>query len=245
MASTAAELEAEIRDVLIPVAATWRLAIDDDQVEAFVAYGLELLRWNEAVNLTRITEPRAIVVRHFLDSLACATAFEDTPASLADIGTGAGFPGIPLKIIWPDVSLMLSDSVGKKTAFLTHVVALLGLTDVEVVTARAEELGRDARHREQYQGVVARAVAALDVLSEYALPLCRLGGCFVAPKGGDGAAEADSARRAIGRLGGELKRILPVTLPEVEPRTLVVVDKVRPTPRDLPRPVGVPSKRPL
>ncbi len=245
MDSTAHELEQQLRAVLVPGAAEWGVLVGEAEVQSFLRYGLELLRWNEQVNLTRITAPRDVVIRHFLDSLACAAGFETPPATLADLGTGAGFPGIPLKIVWPDTRLMLSDSVGKKTAFLEHVVAQLGLRDVEVVTARAEALGRDPAHRERYDGVVARAVAALDVLSEYALPLCRVGARFVAPKGGDGAEEAELARRAIGRVGGKLVAVRPVELPGVEPRTLVVIAKERPTPDDLPRAVGVPSRRPL
>ena len=245
MDSTAHALEQQLRAVLVPGAAEWGMLVGEAEVQSFLRYGLELLRWNERVNLTRITAPRDVVIRHFLDSLACAAAFETPPATLADLGTGAGFPGIPLKIVWPATRLMLSDSVGKKTAFLEHVVAQLGLRDVEVVTERAEALGRDPAHRERYHGVVARAVAALDVLSEYALPLCRVGGRFVAPKGEDGAAEAERARRAIGRVGGKLLTVRPVELPDVESRTLVVISKERPTPPDLPRAVGVPSRRPL
>lgn len=245
MDSIASRLEICIREVLVPAVSAWGIVPDDARIATLVAYGVEMLSWNERVNLTRITAPRDIVVRHFLDSLACVTAFDHPPESLADIGTGAGFPGIPLKIFWPDMRLMLSDSVGKKTAFVSHVVDTLALNDVTVVTARAEALGRDARYRERFEAVAARAVAALDVLCEYTLPLCAVGGRLVAPKGVDGAREAEAAGRAIGKLGGKLSGVLPVTLPGIEPRTLVVVDKLRPTPPDLPRAPGLPGKRPL
>ncbi|HZB94371.1 MAG TPA: 16S rRNA (guanine(527)-N(7))-methyltransferase RsmG [Herpetosiphonaceae bacterium] len=245
MESIAHELELHVRELLVPTAARWGLSIGEREIGLFVAYGVELLQWNERVNLTRITAPRDVVVRHFLDSLACARAFAAIPSSLADIGTGAGFPGIPLKLVWPATRLMLSDSVAKKTAFLDHVAAVLDLHETEIVTARAEELGRDPRHRERYAGVVARAVAALNVLAEYTLPLCRVGGRFVAPKGSDGAVEAEQARRAIEQLGGKVSAIVPVELPGVELRTLIVVDKQRPTPAGLPRTVGIPAKRPL
>ena len=245
MESIAREIEFHVRDLLVPTAARWGLPVGEREIRSLVAYGVELLRWNENLNLTRITTPRDVVVRHFLDSLACVRAFAAVPSSLADIGTGAGFPGIPLKIVWPATQLTLSDSIAKKTAFLEHAVAVLDLQQTEIVTARAEELGRDPIHRERYAAVVARAVAALDVLSEYALPLCRVGGRFVAPKGTDGPAEAAQARRAIGQLGGKLSAILPVELPGVEPRSLIVVDKQRPTPAGLPRAVGIPAKRPL
>ena len=245
MDSIARELEPHLRELLVPTAAGWGLRLQETELQQLKAYAVELLRWNERVNLTRITAPRDIVIRHFLDSLACVQAFDAVPRTLADVGSGAGFPGIPLKIVWPDSAVMLSDSTGKKTAFLKHVCSVLDLRDVEVVTARAEELGQNPAHRERYDGVVARAVAALDVLSEYCLPLCRVGGRFVAPKGSDGAEEADRARRAIDQLGGQAGQVVPVVLPEVEPRTLVVIDKVRPTPMSLPRPVGVPARRPL
>ena len=245
MESIAHELELHVRELLVPTAARWGLSIGEREIGLFVAYGVELLQWNERVNLTRITAPRDVVVRHFLDSLACARAFAAIPSSLADIGTGAGFPGIPLKLVWPATRLMLSDSVAKKTAFLDHVAAVLDLHETEIVTARAEELGRDPRHRERYAGVVARAVAALNVLAEYTLPLCRVGGRFVAPKGSDGTVEAEQARRAIEQLGGKVSAIVPVELPGVELRTLIVVDKQRPTPAGLPRTVGIPAKRPL
>ena len=245
MDSTGHAIEPFLRDVLVPVSARWDIRIDDRAIRRFALYAAELVRWNERVNLTRITAPGDIVVRHFLDSLACARAFGSVPPSLIDVGTGAGFPGLPLKIIWPTMHLVLSDSIGKKTAFLWHIVEALELDDVEVVTARAEDLGRDPAHREQYAGVVARAVADLAVLVEYCLPLCRVGGFFVAPKSANGAEEAQAAGRALDLLGGRLREVLPVELPDLPPRTLVVVEKVRATPAGLPRPTGVPAKQPL
>lgn len=245
MDSTVQTIEPLLEQLLVPVSAGWGIRLDDQALRRFALYAHELVRWNEQVNLTRITDPRGIVVRHFLDSLACAQAFPDIPASLIDVGTGAGFPGLPLKIIWPGTRVVLSDSVGKKTAFLRHITTTLGLQDIEVVTARAEALGHDPAHREQYEGVVARAVADLAVLSEYCLPLCRLHGRFVAPKGASGATEAAAAQRAMTRLGGRLEQVLAVELPDLDPRTLVVVQKVRSTPADLPRPTGVPGKQPL
>jgi 16S rRNA (guanine527-N7)-methyltransferase len=246
MTSIERDLEREIRTLLVPTAAAaWGITLDEQQREQFLRYAVELLGWNEHVNLTRITTARDIVVRHFLDSLACTQAWQEPPRTLADVGTGAGFPGIPLKIIWPHLHLTLSDSIGKKTLFLEHVRRNLALDHVEIVTMRAEEHGHDPAHRERYDAVVARAVAALPVLSEYCLPLLRVGGRFVAPKGADGAAEARAAERALGHLGGTLVDVLPVVLPGVEPRTLVVIDKKARTPRGFPRPPGMPAKRPL
>ncbi|MBA3947513.1 MAG: 16S rRNA (guanine(527)-N(7))-methyltransferase RsmG [Herpetosiphonaceae bacterium] len=215
------------------------------QFDQLAIYAAELQRWNERVNLTAITDLPAIATRHFLDSLACARCWSSAPSSLFDIGTGAGFPGLVLKILWPSTKLLLVDSVGKKTAFLAHMVSLLNLPEVEIVTARAEALGQSQSYREQYVGGVARAVAALNVLSELCLPLVKVGGRFVAPKGADGAVEAAEARRAIGQLGGKLQGIMSVDLPGVDRRTLVIIDKLKPALSYLPRAVGVPDKRPL
>lgn len=234
-----------MRAWLEPTLREWHITLSDAQFEQFERYADELLAWNAHTNLTAITAPSEIATRHFLDSLACARAWDVSPSSLFDIGTGAGFPGVPLKILWPQTRLLLADSVGKKTAFLQHLVTVLELTDVEIVTARAETLGRDPRYRQQFAGGVARAVASLQVLSELCLPLVAVGGCFVAPKGGDGAEEAVGARRAIGQLGGSIRSVLPVELPGVERRTLVVIRKTKLTPPHFPRAIGVPGKRPL
>jgi 16S rRNA (guanine527-N7)-methyltransferase len=187
------------------------------------------------------------VIRHFLDSLSLAQVWtgSEPPASLADIGTGAGFPGLPLNILWPDLRLLLVESIGKKTAFLQHVVDLLHLANVEISTARAEDVGRDVRYREQFAAVTGRAVAALNVLSEYCLPLCSVGGTFVAPKSVAGSAEVDAAQDAVRTFGGLLERTIAVHLPDMEPRTLIVIRKTAPTPKRYPRRAGVVQKRPL
>jgi 16S rRNA (guanine527-N7)-methyltransferase len=234
------------RELLIATARAWGLTLDDRQVARYERYAAELVRWNERTNLTTITDPHGVVVRHLLDSLALARIWPDQPPdSLADIGTGAGFPGLALKILWPDLRLLLVESIGKKTEFLQHVAATLELSDVEVVTARAEEVGRDSRYREQYHAVTARAVAALPVLAEYCLPLCRIGGTWLAPKGADGEQEAADAAVAIERLGGRLRAIMPYALPGVESRVIIVVDKIAATPAQYPRRAGIPQKRPL
>lgn len=234
------------RDLLATTANTWGIPLSAMQLDQFERYAAELMRWNQHTNLTTIVEPQAIMVRHFLDSLALAQVWaNEPPRSLADIGTGAGFPGLPLKLLWPQLRLLLVESVGKKTEFLQHMVATLALSDVEISTARAEELGQQPHYREQFGAVTARAVATLNVLAEYCLPLCEVGGLFVAPKSTDGPPEAEAARTALERLGGQLVAIEPVHLPGVEARTLVVVRKVQETPGQYPRRVGIPAKRPL
>ena len=234
------------RTLLQTIASERQIMLSAAQLDQFERYSAELISWNTHTNLTSITEPRAIIIRHFLDSLIVAQAWPSgSPESLADIGAGAGFPGIPLKLLWPEMRLLLVESVGKKTEFLEHIVKTLGLTDVEICTARAEALGQNASYREQFALVTGRAVASLNVLAEYCLPLCRIGGLFVAPKSADGAQEAALAERALQQLGGQYQQTIDVHLPEVDPRTLVVVRKVQPTPAQYPRRVGLPLKRPL
>lgn len=232
-------------DELLRVATSWGLNLNQRQIEQFARYSAELRAWNARVNLTSITDEHEIVTRHFLDSLRCALSWGEAPSSLIDIGSGAGFPGLPLKILRPELRVALVESVGKKAAFLRHIVAALDLHDVTVVAARAEVVGRDPQHREQYDVVTARAVAELATLAEYCLPLCRVGGRVLAPKGSDIDDEIARARVAIARLGGQLIGVEPVEIPGVEPRTLVVIAKIAPTPAVYPRAVGVPAKRPI
>ncbi len=224
------------------------LELNEEHLQAFEIYYRELAAWNEKFNLTAITDYDEVQIKHFLDSLTCLLAVP-CPLSLVpciDIGAGAGFPGLPLKIACPDLQLTLLEATGKKVGFLEHIVGRLGLTEVEVIKGRAEEVGRDAVHRERYDLALARAVAELPVLVEYALPFCRLGGLFVAQKGPEGDAEAEAAEGAIATLGGALRRIVHLELPHLgEARSLVVIEKIAPTPEKYPRRPGIPSKRPL
>ncbi|HSJ88847.1 MAG TPA: 16S rRNA (guanine(527)-N(7))-methyltransferase RsmG [Anaerolineales bacterium] len=217
------------------------------QVAAFATYEKELLDWNSKFNLTAIRDSESIRTKHFLDSLSCVLAWKsNSPHRLIDVGTGAGFPGIPLKIIDPHLKLTLVESVGKKVTFCQHIVRVLGLDNVDVIQARAEELGQDAGHREKYDYAVARAVANLNVLSEYLIPLVKIGGTMLAQKGESGPAEAQSAESAIKLLGGKLKQVIPVHLPGVvDDRYLIVADKVAATPPKYPRKPGIPAKQPL
>lgn len=217
------------------------------QVTLFSKYEQELVSWNERFNLTAITDPEGIRNKHFLDSLSCILTFDSNiPNRLIDIGTGAGFPGIPLKIIYPAISLTLVDSVGKKVEFCKHVVNALGLERVEVLQSRAEELGQLPKFREKFDCSIARAVANLPTLVEYLLPLLRTGGSAIAQKGSSGLAEAQSAEKVIHVLGGKLRQVRKVNIPGVvEDRFLITIDKVAPTPAQYPRRVGIPSRNPL
>jgi 16S rRNA (guanine527-N7)-methyltransferase len=217
------------------------------QIAALGTYEKELLEWNQKFNLTAIRDPESIRTKHFLDSFSCVLAWKTAPpAQLIDVGTGAGFPGIPLKILYPNLKLTLVESVGKKAMFCQHIVSVLGLEQVDVIQARAEDLGQNPRHREKYDWAVARAVANLNVLSEYLIPLAKVGGAVLAQKGESGPAEAQSAEEAMKLLGGKLKQLIPVHLPGVaDDRYLVVVEKVAATPPKYPRKPGIPMKQPL
>lgn len=217
------------------------------QVVALMAFERELLAWNEKLNLTAIRDVEGIRTKHFLDSFSCALAWkENPPRRLIDIGTGAGFPGIPLKILYPSMRLTLVESVGKKANFCRHIVETLKLDATEVVTARAEDVGQMPAHREAYDWAVARAVANLPVLAEYLLPLVQVGGAMLAQKGQSGPAETHKTEKALKILGGRTRQLLPVTLPGVaDERFLVVVDKVAATPPQYPRKPGIPAKKPL
>jgi 16S rRNA (guanine527-N7)-methyltransferase len=217
------------------------------QVVALITFERELLVWNEKFNLTAIRDAEGIRSKHFLDSFSCVLAWkEKSPRRLIDIGTGAGFPGIPLKILYPSMRLTLVESVGKKANFCRHMVEVLKLEATEVVTARAEDIGQMPAHRETYDWAVARAVANLPVLAEYLLPLVQVGGAMLAQKGQSGPAETHKAEKALKILGGRTRQLLHVTLPGVaDERFLVVVDKVAATPPQYPRKPGIPAKKPL
>jgi 16S rRNA (guanine527-N7)-methyltransferase len=217
------------------------------QVAALFAFENELLAWNQKFNLTAIRDAEGIRIKHFLDSFSCVLAWkENPPMRLIDVGTGAGFPGIPLKILYPFMHLTLVESVGKKASFCRRAVELLKLEAVEVITGRAEELGQMPSQRESYDWAVARAVANLPVLAEYLLPLVRVGGKMLAQKGHNAPGEAHNAEPALKLLGGQIKQLVPVTLPGVaEERYLVIVDKVAATPPQYPRKPGFPAKKPL
>jgi 16S rRNA (guanine527-N7)-methyltransferase len=241
------------------------LCLTSEHVRAFQVYYHELGLWNLKFNLTTVTQYEQVQIKHFLDSLTCLLALPvpgaaraaglpdvvpfstaETPLLCIDVGTGAGFPGLPLKIMRPALQMTLLESSQKKIAFLEHLVQCLGLKGVELLWTRAEEAGQDAHHRERYDVVLARAVADLGVLAEYCLPLCRKGGCVIAQKGAHIEHELQAAEAAVHLLGGQLREAKAIQLPGLkEPRSLVLIDKVGPTPAKYPRRPGMPHKRPL
>ncbi len=214
---------------------------------SLITYERELLEWNQKFNLTAIRDTEAIRTKHFLDSFSCVLAWgANPPHHLVDVGTGAGFPGLPLKILYPQLKLTLIESVGKKAMFCQHIVRVLGLDGVNVIHARAEDIGQKLEHREQYDWAVARAVANMNVLVEYLLPLVKVSGTMLAQKGESGPAEAQSAEKAMKLLGGKLQQIVPVNLPGVaDDRFLVLVHKSAATPPKYPRKAGMSAKQPL
>ncbi len=228
------------------------LDLDAAQFDRFRRYGELLLEWNERMNLTAITDPAEVQALHFLDALTlvppvhawCRGAGFDDP-TLLDIGSGAGLPGIPLKIALPRLRATLLDATGKRVRFLQHVVDELGLRGIGAVHGRAEELGRVEGWREAFDLVTARALARLPTLLEWCLPFARPGGLLLAPKAGDLAAEVADGERAAHLLGGALRGVRPVHLTELPGRALVLIDKTGPTPPRSPRGGGLPSKQPL
>jgi len=223
------------------------LTLSPAQLAAFDTYSAELRDWNERVNLTAITDPHEIAIRHFADSLTCLRVLSlRAGLKVIDVGSGAGFPGLPLKIVYPALALTLVEATGKKAAFLEHIVHTLKLDGVTVLNARAEVAGQMPDQRERYDWALARAVAGMGVLAEYLLPLARIGGRCLALKGESAHQEAAEAGHAIRVLGGKLAQITAVELPGVaETHYLVEIEKVSATPPQYPRRAGLPSKKPL
>lgn len=227
-------------------AAEMGITLSDGQLNQFDRFFIELTGWNQRINLTRITERDDVIRKHFLDSLTVLRAVPNLPARVVDVGTGAGFPGLALKIAHPDIRLTLVESVGKKTVFLHHIIKTLELRNVTVLNARAEKVGRMPAHREKYGLAVARAVAPVRVLAEYLLPLLKPGGVMLAMKGADPTAEVTEARNAFGILGGKHIQTQAAPVPGLDAkRHLVLVRKSKSTPKQYPRKTGTPAKKPI
>ena len=239
------------RDLLARCAAPYEVDITDTLYERLDTYARLLVEWNEKMNLTAITDPVGVAVKHFADSLTAAPLLPSGKFSLIDVGTGAGFPGVPLALLREDCALTLLDSLNKRLVFLDTVCHEVGLT-ANLVHARAEEGGHKPELREKFDVATARAVAALPTLCEYCLPFVKVGGRFLALKGPDGDREQDAAARAVATLGGKFVGAKTLTLPAnpeegVEPMTrrLVEIAKVKPTPPKYPRPSAKIAKQPL
>ncbi len=233
------------QDLLISHLKEWGLSSTPEQLSALHTYASLLVEWNEKMNLTAITSPDGIAVLHFADSLSLLAALPFEPnASVLDIGTGAGFPAIPLKIFRPDLKLTMMDSLNKRLTFLKEVLGSLGLS-AEILHARAEEFANKPNLRQQFDVVTARAVASLQVLAEYCLPYVKVGGVFAAMKGPSCSEELAAAKNAITTLGGQLEETRSFTLSDGSVRHIALIRKIEDTPEKYPRHGSKISKKPL
>lgn len=221
------------------------MEVSPKQCEMFDAYASLLAEWNQKINLTAITDPDGMVTKHFADSLTLLAANDMKEGSrLIDVGSGAGFPGLPAKIMRPDINITLLDSTNKRINFLNTVAKELGL-DISAVHGRAEELANTPEHREKYDYATARAVAQLNQLCEYCLGFVKVGGSFISLKGPSAAQEGESAKNAISKMGGKLSEIVPYNLADGSQRMVVIIKKISQTPTNYPRHGSKISKKPL
>lgn len=235
----------DIRMLLRSMAKQMDIKITPEQAEQFQIYFEMLVEWNEKINLTAITDPAGVAEKHFIDSLTLLTQCRIKPgAKLCDVGTGAGFPGLPVKILRPDIQLTLLDGQNKRLQFLGEVCGKLGM-EAQRIHKRAEEAGRVTTMRESFDVVTARAVAPLNVLAEYCLPLTKMKGLFLAMKGPGAEKELEQAENALELLGGHKAQVISFTLPEAGERSIVEVQKLGFTPKDYPRHGGTIVKHPL
>ncbi len=216
-----------------------------EQMEKFFKYMNLLIDWNEKINLTAITEPKEIIIKHFIDSVTISKYLNNND-KIIDIGTGAGFPGIPIKIVDDTLNITLLDSLNKRINFLNEVLKKLELNNIVAIHSRVEDFGRSIKNKEMYDKAVSRAVARLNVLAEYMLPLLKVGGQCICMKGPDIDEEVGQSEKAINILGGKIKEVEKFTLPNTDMgRSIVIIEKIKVTPNKYPRKAGIPSKEPL
>ena len=230
---------------LLEKASTMGVRFSVEQMDKFYKYMNLLIEWNEKINLTAIIEPNEIILKHFIDSITILKDIKDN-STVVDVGTGAGFPGIPLSIMNPTLKITLVDSLNKRLIFLQEVINELDLKNVELVHARAEEFGRNKKYREKFDIATSRAVANLATLSEYLLPLVKINGKAISMKAGNASQEIEGAKKAIKTLGGNINNIEEFNLPQSDiGRTIIIIDKIKETSGKYPRKPGTPSKEPI
>lgn len=235
----------EFKDELIIQAKKIDVILDEEQIQKFYKYMELLLEWNEKINLTAIVEPRDVILKHFVDSLTICKELQKNK-TLADIGTGAGFPGIPVKILRPDLDITLIDSLNKRVNFLTMVIEALKLEKIVALHGRIEDFGKNKKYREKFDYVTSRAVANLSTLSEYMIPLVKIGGKCICMKGSNIDEELKNAEKAVKTLGGKIEKVDTFLLPDTDMgRNIILIKKEKATPNKYPRKAGTPTKDPI
>jgi len=237
----------ENRELLKNCAEKMNITLTEDMLDKFMKYKDMLLSWNEKINLTAITDEKEIMIKHFADCISIGSEIEfKNGVSVIDVGTGAGFPGVPVKIAFPDIKITLLDSLNKRINFLNELVGELGLEGVSCIHSRAEDGGQNSELREKFDFCISRAVANLAVLSEYCLPFVKLGGTFVSLKGPDASEEVKEAETAVKKLGGKIEKITKIEIPNSDiTHSLVIIKKVSATPKQYPRKAGTAVKKPI
>lgn len=240
-------MDRSIFETLIKGCSSFGVELTDRQLEQFNSYYELLVEWNKVMNLTAITEFEEVLQKHFIDSISIAGSMDmEKCESIIDIGTGAGFPGLPLKIVYPHIKVVLLDSLNKRIRFLDEIVDNLKLSDIETIHGRAEDIAKKDEYREQFDFVVSRAVANLASLAEYCIPFVKKGGYFVSYKSGSAEEEIEQAKKAIFVLGGEKKNVVKFQLPDSNmERALVIIEKIKTTPKKYPRKAGMATKEPI
>lgn len=222
-----------------------KIKIEEKNIEKFYKYMKLLLEWNKKINLTAITEPNEVILKHFVDSLTISKYIEDD-STLVDVGTGAGFPGIPLKIIREDLEITLVDSLNKRINFLKEIIEELELKNIKAIHSRAEEFGKNVKYREKFDYATSRAVANLSTLSEYLIPLVKIKGRIISMKGSEVKEELIDSKNAINVLGGKILKVDEFQLPSSDiKRNIIIIEKVKNTPNKYPRKAGTPAKDPI
>ena len=235
----------DFKNKMIELSKKINVQLNDEQIKKYFEYMTLLLDWNEKINLTAITEMDDVILKHFIDSMTIFKYIENEE-SIIDVGTGAGFPGIPIAIMKKDVKITLLDSLNKRINFLNEVCSELKINNVETIHGRAEEIGKNKEHREKYDIAVSRAVANMSTLSEYLIPLVKIGGKCICMKGSEIEQELEQAKFAIKELGGKIEKVEKFTLPDSDmERNIIIIKKIKETSNKYPRKAGMPSKDPI